>query len=485
MSEHKFRYLLPPGNNFQFVNKFRAWLILSFILMAAAVGALFFNKAQRGDYMNWTIDFKGGTELTFAFKEGPNYTKADPGKIREALEKSGEQHIEVSEIAWDDRAADGSEISVNGMIVRTTRFSALTPEVQEKARDAFVKAFESPTCATDPKTCIISRATWSGGDRFNVRTRRPIKNLIADPTDDVVAMSSDEAAKVFATVTTSDDPKTGAKGTPLEVKSWSRDEAKQYLQLDEGTKEYIEWFSIRGIDRQFELIMERGLNLETCAANVSAPGCIDVVAVQSYGVGAKAGDKLRNDAAKSIVYAIFLIMLYLAFRFDIRYAPGAAFATVHDAVMVIGVFAVTWTEVSLTSVAGLLTVMGFSVNDTVIVFDRIRENQAKLKDKKIERIIDISLNEMLVRTILTSSTVFATTLIMNIFGAGLVKNFAFAMNVGVIVGTYSSIFLAIPVFMAISKKWYSGPAPARRRGMSTTPAATPAAKTDDEPPAEE
>jgi preprotein translocase subunit SecF len=484
MSEHKFRYLLPPGNNFQFVNKFRAWLILSFFLMAGAIGALFINKSQRGDYMNWTIDFKGGTELTFAFKEGANYTKADPGKIREALESSGEQHIEVSEISWDDRAPDGTETTVNGMIVRTTRFSALTPEVQDKARDAFVKAFESPTCATDPKTCVISRATWSGGDRFNVRSKRPIKNLIADPTEDLVAMSSDEAAKVFATVTTSDDPKTGAKGTPLEVKAWSREEAKQYLQQDEGTKEFIQWYSIRGIDRQFELIMERGINPETCATNLTAPGCIDVVAVQSYGVGAKAGDKLRNDAAKSIIYALFLIMLYLAFRFDIRYAPGAAFATMHDGIMVIGVFAVTWTEVSLTSVAGLLTVMGFSVNDTVIVFDRIRENQAKLKDKKIERIIDISLNEMLVRTILTSSTVFATTLIMNIFGSGLVKNFAFAMNVGVVVGTYSSIFLAIPIFMGISKKWYSGPAPARRRGMAASTPSASAAKPD-EPPAEE
>ena len=183
----------------------------------------------------------------------------------------------------------------------------------------------------------------------------------------------------------------------------------------------------------------------------------EVIVAKSYGVGAKAGDKLRDDAAKSIIYAIFLIMLYLAFRFDIRYAPGAAFATIHDAVMVIGVFSLTWTEVSLTSVAGLLTVMGYSTNDTVIVFDRIRENQAKLKDKKIERIIDISINEMLVRTILTSSTVFATTLIMNIFGTGDVRNFAFAMNIGVIVGTYSSIFLAAPIFMWISKQVVLGP----------------------------
>jgi len=338
MSEHhKFRYLLPPGNNFQFVNKFRAWLVMSFFLMAGAVGALVANKSMRGDYMNWTIDFKGGTEIMFTFKENGNYTKADPGKIRAALDKSGEQHVEVSEISWDEKQ-NGNDVTVNGMIIRTTRFSALTPQIQDQARDAFIKAFESPQCASDPTQCVISRATWSGGDRFNVRTKKPIKNLIAEPAPDQAALSSDEAAKAFATVT--------AGGTPLEVKAWSRDEAKQYLQMDEGTKEFIEWFAIRGIDRQFELIMERGVNPESCAADVSAAGCIDVVAVQSYGVGAKAGDKLRDDAAKSIIYAIFLIMLYLAFRFDIRYAPGAAFASIHDAIMVIGVFALTWTEVS-------------------------------------------------------------------------------------------------------------------------------------------
>jgi preprotein translocase subunit SecF len=121
------------------------------------------------------------------------------------------------------------------------------------------------------------------------------------------------------------------------------------------------------------------------------------------------------------------------------------------------------------------------VNDTVIVFDRIRENQFKMKDKSIERIVDISLNEMLVRTILTSATVFATTLIMNIFGTGLVRNFAFAMNIGVIVGTYSSIFLATPIFMWVSKKWYSGPPKARRLPPQVSTAAKKAAVEKPEP----
>jgi len=375
----------------------------------------------RGEYMNWTIDFKGGTEMIFSFNEKGKpgeYVKVDPGKVRQALEKAGED-VEVSDIGWD---ADNGK-HVDGMIIRTQRFSALKPEAEQKAVTDFMARF---------KDREIAKASWSG-DRLYVHSKR------------VIAV--DEATPVFAAAS-------------LELKKWTPEETAQYTHADASTGEFSEVYSMKGLDAQFQKILDPALG--TAESNVE----------QSYGVGAKAGDKLRNDAAKSLVYAIFLIMLYLAFRFDIRYAPGAAFATIHDAIMVIGVFAITWTEVSLTSVAGLLTVMGYSVNDTVIVFDRIRENQAKLKDKKVDKIIDISINEMLVRTILTSATVFATTLIMNIFGTGLVKNFAFAMNIGVIVGTYSSIFLAAPIFMWISKKWYSGPVVMRRRPAPVEPNTT-------------
>jgi preprotein translocase subunit SecF len=425
---HKFRYLLPPGNNFAFVAKFKIWIIISILLMAGAVGSLFVNKAVRGEYMNWTIDFKGGTEIHMLFKSkaSHDYVKVDAGKIREALAKSGEEGTDVSEIDIDGH---------DGMIIRTPRFSALRPEAEAKALEGFTKKFADRD---------VSKVSWSG-DRLFVRSQKKITN--------------EEAVPVFA-----------AAG--LELKPWTPQDAERFATPDQGTGDFRQEFSMWGLDRQFQQLMEKQLDN------------VEVQVVRSDGVGAKAGDKLRDDATKSIIYSIFLIMLYLAFRFDIRYAPGAAFATIHDAVMVIGVFALTWTEVSLTSVAGLLTVMGYSVNDTVIVFDRIRENQAKLKDKKIERIIDISINEMLVRTILTSSTVFATTLIMNIFGTGLVKNFAFAMNVGVIVGTYSSIFLAAPLFMWISKKFYSGPGVARRRMAPVEVASSPTAAEPAESPEE-
>ena len=404
--------------------------------MSASIASLFINNAVRGSYMNWTIDFKGGTEIYFEFVDKASHKPidVDVGKVRDALAKAGEE-VEVSTVNFTDHdPTTNKDVSVNGMIVRSPRFSSITPEKDEAAVKAFTDAFN--------KDRNIEKVQWVG-EALHVRLTGcppPPATGKAPPclAKDKKPISNEEAAPILA--------KLG-----LELKPWRAEEVGQYLHPDEGTGDFNEVFQVRGLDKVFESILESAL------PNVQA----DVK--QAYGVGAKAGDKLRNDAAKSIVFAIFLIMLYLAFRFDVRYAPGAAFATIHDAVMVIGVFAVMWEPVSLTSVAGLLTVMGYSVNDTVIVFDRIRENQAKLKDKKIERIIDISINEMLVRTILTSSTVFATTLIMHIFGVGLVANFAMAMNVGVIVGTYSSIFLAAPIFMYISRRWYSGPMPAKRR----------------------
>src|ERR1041384_3487858 len=101
---HKFRYLLPPGNNFAFVAKFKVWIIISVLLMAGAIAALFVNKSVRGEYMNWTIDFKGGTEIHYAFKDKttPQKIKVDPAKIRDILAKSGEEGFDVSEIDWNE-----------------------------------------------------------------------------------------------------------------------------------------------------------------------------------------------------------------------------------------------------------------------------------------------------------------------------------------------------------------------------------------------
>jgi preprotein translocase subunit SecF len=174
---------------------------------------------------------------------------------------------------------------------------------------------------------------------------------------------------------------------------------------------------------------------------------------QVSSVGAKAGKQLQIDGVRALLGAILLIVIYVAFRFDFRYGPGTIVALLHDAVITVGAFAVTYKEFSLTTLAAILTIIGFSMNDTIVVFDRIRENAAKYRDRKFDRVVNHAINETLSRTILTSATVFFVTLAMNIFGTGVIRDFAFAMNVGVIVGTYSSIFIASPILIWLNEKY--------------------------------
>jgi preprotein translocase subunit SecF len=419
MSTHKpFRELIQPGSNFEFIGKQKTWFTISLLLVAASIGMLFVNNSMRGDYMNWSTDFKGGTEIIFGFHKagGDESTTMPLGEVRKALSQAGKSGFDVSDFSWQEERADGTSQRVSGVLVRTQEFGAVGPAEQDKLAAGLAEQF---------KDRDIQKTTWSG-DRLFVRSLKPL--------------DWNTANGYFASA-------------GHELKPWDADagEVERFTTAEEGTGEFHAQFALRGIDAQYQKILGSAVGAGT-----------DVAVINVYGVGAKAGAKLRNDGVTSLFYAMGLIMLYLVVRFDIRYAPGAVIALLHDALLVVGVFAVTWTEVSLTTVAAILTVIGYSVNDTVIIFDRIRENVERLQDKKFARIMNISINETLSRSLLTSSTVFVTTLMMNIFSTGLVRNFALAMNIGVVVGTYSSIFIASPLVLWIHNKWYGGPAGNRR-----------------------
>jgi preprotein translocase subunit SecF len=217
-------------------------------------------------------------------------------------------------------------------------------------------------------------------------------------------------------------------------------------------------------DNTYEVILV-GLDVEVRSALDKALGSDAVKAIPSVeSVGAKAGQELRDDGIKSLLFAIVCIMVYIAVRFDFRYGPGTIASLLHDAILVMGAFAITYREFSLTTIAAILTVIGYSMNDTIVVFDRIRENASRLRDKKFDRLVNISINETLSRTILTSATVFFVTLAMNIWGTGVIRDFAFAMNVGVIVGTYSSIFVAAPILIWLNRRFFgTGKAEAKKK----------------------
>ncbi len=164
-------------------------------------------------------------------------------------------------------------------------------------------------------------------------------------------------------------------------------------------------------------------------------------------VGPRVGQQLRDSAMLAIVVALFLILVYIAFRFDARYAPGAVVALAHDVAIAVGVFVVIQMEISLPIVAALLTIVGYSLNDTIVVFDRIRENLVAEGDADVPGVVNRSINETLSRTIITSLTTLLAVVAIYIFGGGLIQDFAFALIVGIVIGTYSSVFVASPVMI--------------------------------------
>lgn len=165
-------------------------------------------------------------------------------------------------------------------------------------------------------------------------------------------------------------------------------------------------------------------------------------------VGPAVSQKLRDDALKAFLLSMLGILVYIAFRFDFKFAVAAIVTTVHDILVILGIIILTGREFNLLQVTALLTLAGYSLNDTVVTFDRIRENLKFLvKDHTFASLVNLSVNETLSRTINTSGTVFLTLLPLCIIGGDALKDFAFTLLLGVVVGTYSSIFVASPILV--------------------------------------
>ncbi len=164
-------------------------------------------------------------------------------------------------------------------------------------------------------------------------------------------------------------------------------------------------------------------------------------------VGAAVSGELLTNGVMALVVAIILMMIYIWFRFEWQFGLGAVVGLFHDVILTFGLFAVTGMEFSLTAVASVLTVIGYSMNDTVVVYDRIRENLRKFKKMPLGELIDLSLNETLSRTIMTGITTLFALIALAVLGGGPLQPFAFALIFGIVVGTYSSIYVAAPVLL--------------------------------------
>lgn len=172
-------------------------------------------------------------------------------------------------------------------------------------------------------------------------------------------------------------------------------------------------------------------------------------------VGPKVGKDLTTKALLAVIFSWIGMLIYIAFRFELRYAVGGIVGVIHDVIVVMGVFSLLGLEFTLTIVAALLTVIGYSIHDSIVVFDRVRENLHKDAKQDLPTLVNGSINQTLSRTILTSFTTILVSAVLYAFGGAVIRDFAFTLLIGIIFGTYSSVFIAAPVVLAWEKYWPS------------------------------
>jgi preprotein translocase subunit SecF len=331
-------------------------------------------------------DFRGGTEVEVAFK-GPVST----GEVRKAVQDAGFASPDVIKIEDTKQA--------NHYLIRVQEVSTLSQQTKTSIERALCLTV-SPECPPEQQATEVKFSP--GGDKVTARFRE---------LPDLAWVKSRMHGVKGVTL------RPGANNPTIQN---PRDH-KVEVQLESKGDTMI-----------------RGLREVLGAKVPEAP-------LRAEWIGPKAGAQLRDAAVKSIAIAIVFIMAYIAFRFDIRFAPGGVLALIHDSLGTVGFLILMRQELNLTTVAAVLTIIGYSVNDTVVIYDRVRENLGKLRGVSFRELINISTSEMLGRTLLTNATVQISLLCFFIWGTGTLKEFALTLTLGMILGTYSSIYVALPL----------------------------------------
>ncbi|MGB7623202.1 MAG: protein translocase subunit SecF [Terriglobia bacterium] len=224
-------------------------------------------------------------------------------------------------------------------------------------------------------------------------------------------------------------------------------QAQEYYK--EAADKIIKYRDLHGglIASMDELVTGAGISRELATALRNNFYLSDYAIKNSEVVGPKVGKDLRRQALQASLYALAGMLLYIAFRFETIYGVAAVIATFHDVIITIGFFSLFNKEITLTVIAALLTLIGYSMNDTIVVFDRIRENVKLMRREPLGRIINMAINQTLSRTILTSGLTFLTVMSLFLFGGEVIHGFAFCLVVGILIGTYSSIAIAAPIVL--------------------------------------
>lgn len=400
--------LFPVNRVFDFMAPRRWFIAMSVLLVTLSLGSLIYPGPKLG------TDFRGGTEIEVAFAP-----PIDAGDIRKAAQAGGFASADVIRVQSPTHEAQ--------YIVRVQDVSQIEDDAA-RAIDRAVCYGESLPADECPSSEQASEVKISpGGDKITVRFREPVDEAQLARLRERFAGMVTAVHRIELRAGENNPSVQSARDHKVELQLLSKgDQLMQVLQTQLGE------------DRVPSVLPNGATN-----------------PLRAEWIGPKAGRQLRDSALASIAIALVFIMAYIAFRFDLRFAPGAVLALGHDAVVTIGFLSLLGHELTLSTVAAVLTIVGYSVNDTVVIFDRVRENLGRMRGASFLNIINASLSEMMSRTILTSSTTIISLLGIFFWGTGTLQEFALTLVFGIIAGTFSSIYVALPLTYELDRRFFA------------------------------
>ena len=383
--------------------------VASLVVTIATVIALFYPGPNLG------TDFVGGTEIEVAFKG-----EVPAQKVREGLESGGLRDVDVVEVRTGTKA--------DHYIIRVPEVSTISEETQRRAESLLcLTSAPAPDC--DDKHRATEVKFSPGGDRITVR--------YADTPDP----------------------------------TWIRQRLSQISGLELRPGADNPEVDQRHADKAIVELFGTGDKMFAALTKALGHDLVPDAPLRVEWVGPKAGAQLRNAALASILITLVAIMLYVGIRFDMRYAPGAALCLLHDATVATGALMLAGKELNLEVIAALLTIIGFSVNDTVVVYDRVRENSRRLRGATFPELVDLSVSEMLGRTVITTGTAIISLVPFLIWGTNALQDFSYVLIIGMTTGAYSTVFVALPL-----THWLDKVVAARRKAAPRRRAPAPRAK---------
>jgi len=395
---------IKPDVNINFMGAMRHAGVASGVAVLVGLALLVFPGPKYG------IDFKGGTEIQFTLDK-----PVEIGALRAMVAKAGFASTDLVKIGAADRT----------FRIRLQAEVAFPEEQVKKITKAVKERFADPG--------IESVRFNPGGEKITVRAKGELDRAELERLLRAWKLDLRERGTAAAKPTAAD------KEAPVETVERCVDPVCTSGPVEDHVYEVY----LAGISGSF---------FNRLGAQLAGKNAVRIDEIQW--VGPKVGKDFRNAGVKSILFALGMILIYVAFRFDLRFAPGAVLCLVHDVIITAGIFVILRREFALSTIAAFLTIVGYSINDTIVVYDRIRENLAKIRERELKLVINRSINETLARTIMTGLTTVISIQPILFMTRGTIQDFALALTLGVAIGTYSSVYIAAPVSIWVDRLFF-------------------------------